>query len=211
MAQCVPSPDDTRLFDSGPVAGALFFSGWSDAVEATVNLWGSRFDGAHGFEPRALVSSGEREVENRLRALFADRVRRLIDGEEVQMCRENIQRVSADINKVSVSLRQRNRLILYSQLCDRKEGLIAERDSIEKRLGEFMSAMNCVLAHLEGKNDEEESGEGDVQVFRFGQGFDWNRIYSLVSRERRRLEDGLPIYAYRKEILRGIHCQQVCL
>lgn len=221
IAQCVPSPADTRVLDIGPVAGELFFSSCTDGLEATVNLWGLRFDGAHGFEPRLVAPSGYRELEDRLRALFADRVRRLIDGEEVKVWGKKHQLVWDEIRNVTWSLSRRTQLVLFSQLLDRKKGLIAEGDLISKRLGEFKSAMNCVLAHLEGKNGEEgsggssqkieESGEEDVQIFSFGEGFDWNRVYSLVSRERRRLEDGLPIYAYRKEILRQIHCQQVCL
>ena len=221
ITQCMPSPEDTRVSDIGPVAGELFFSSCTDGLEATVSLWGLRFDGAHGFEPRLVAPSGYRELEDRLRVLFADRVRRLIDGEEGKVWGKKHQLVSDEIRNVTGSLSRLTRLGLCHQLLDRKKGLIAERDLISKRLGEFRSAMNCVLAHLEGKNGEEgsggssqkiqESGEEDVQIFSFDKGFDWNRIYRLVSRERRRLEDGLPIYAYRKEILWQIHFQQVGL
>jgi ATP-dependent RNA helicase DHX8/PRP22 len=50
-----------------------------------------------------------------------------------------------------------------------------------------------------------------VNVFRFGEKFDWEKIYNLIVRERCRFEEGLPIYAYRREILQQIHHQKVLL
>jgi len=48
-----------------------------------------------------------------------------------------------------------------------------------------------------------------VNVIRFGERFDWEKICNFIVRERSRLEEGLPIYAYRKEILQQIYHQQV--
>lgn len=130
---------------------------------------------------------------------------RLMEGEEVKKWRKKLQSTVDEIDDVSYLLSRRNKPGVCQQLCDRKKGLSAERDLIGKRLGEFKSAMNCIQAHLEGNKDEEEG----VQVLKFGASFDWNRIYCLISRERRRLEDGLPIYAYRRDILQQIHLQQI--
>lgn len=189
----------------------LFFEK-ADAVQAVVTLWDSRFEGVHCYVPCLArnhrdANSAAGEVEDRLRALFADRVNRLMEGEEVKKWRKKLQSTVDEINDVSYSLSRPNNLGVCQQLCDRKKGLSAERDLIGKRLGEFKSAMNCIQAHLEGNKDEEEG----VQVLKLGASFDWNRIYCLISRERRRLEDGLPIYAYRRDILQQIHLQQVLL
>lgn len=71
--------------------------------------------------------------------------------------------------------------------------------------------MNFIKAHLEDKL--EETGEDSVPIFKFVRGeFNWNRIHHLILRECKRLDDGLPIYAYRQEILQRIYLEQVwCL
>lgn len=188
----------------------MFFFEKADAVQAVVSLWDSRFEGVHCYVPCLAryhqdANSAAGELEDRLRALFADRVSRLMEGEEVKKWRKKLQSTVDEIDDVSCLLGRPNKPGVCQQLCDRKKGLSAERDLILKRLGEFKSAMNCIQAHLEGNKDEVEG----VQVLKFGASFDWNRIYCLISRERRRLEDGLPIYAYRRDILQQIHLQQV--
>ena len=92
------------------------------------------------------------------------------------------------------------------QTCALPIWLVDEKNLVERRLKEFESAMQCLLKYLEGGVDVE-----GVTVFRFDGGFDWKRIHCLIKRECRRLEDGLPIYAYRSDILQEIHYQQVCL
>ncbi|KAG6722000.1 hypothetical protein I3842_03G140100 [Carya illinoinensis] len=214
IAQCKPSPDNSRVFQSSSVAGALYFSQWTNVLEALVNLWVSRFDGAHGFEPMVVsnisVPSDRAELRDRLQTLFTDRVRGLMDGEEVNKWRKKLQCTSDDMRKVTAMLRRPNPFLRRDHLCNKQEGLIAERDLIARRLREFESAMYCILSHLEGKRNalEEISDEG-VELFMFSEVIDWNQVYSLISRECRRLEDGLPIYAYRKEILQHIHVQQI--
>ncbi|KAG2711971.1 hypothetical protein I3760_04G103400 [Carya illinoinensis] len=214
IERCKPSPQNFKVLKFGPVAGALYYSQWTEALGVLVHLWGLRFDGAHGFEPRIIlnvsVPSDSIELRERLQTLFIDRVRRLMDGEEVKRWRKKLQRTSEEIDKITAMLSKPNRLGLCDQLYNKKKGLITERDLIAKRLVEFKSAMNCILAHLEGrKNEVEEIGEDAIELFRLGEVIDWNRIFSLVSRECRRLEDGLPIYAYRKEILEQVHVQQI--
>ncbi|KAB1210190.1 hypothetical protein CJ030_MR6G024592 [Morella rubra] len=162
IAQCKPSPENSKVLRSGPVAGGLFFSQWNDALEATVNLWDLRFDGAHCFEPRLIryvsVASDIDELQDRLQTLFSDRVRRLIDGEEVKRWRKKLQDTSKEIDKVTKELRRPNSFVLGDRLLNRKKGLISEKELLAKRLGEFESAMNCILAHLQGK--EERRGGG---------------------------------------------------
>lgn len=90
---------------------------------------------------------------------------------------------------------------------ERLKRFVDEKNLVERRLKEFESAMQCLLKYLEDGGDDVEG----VKVFRFDGGFDWKRIHCLIKRECRRLEDGLPIYAYRSDILQEIHYQQVCL
>ena len=68
--------------------------------------------------------------------------------------------------------------------------------------------MECLLHYLE-ENKWEETGEAVLPIFKLEGGFDWKRVYSLIKRERRRLQEGLPIYAFRQDILQAIHFQQV--
>ncbi|KAF2283943.1 hypothetical protein GH714_017447 [Hevea brasiliensis] len=51
--------------------------------------------------------------------------------------------------------------------------------------------------------------DSNGHVFTLEGDFDWERIHRLVLREIRRLEDGLPIYSHRQEILRKICGKQV--
>ncbi|CAK8537397.1 unnamed protein product [Lathyrus sativus] len=91
---------------------------------------------------------------------------------------------------------------------EKKKGLDDEKSLVEKRLKEFEFAMESILQHLEESNIV-ESGEDFVPVLSFDGNFDWKKIHSLIVRELRRLEEGLPIYAYRQEILPQIHHQQI--
>ncbi|CAK8537270.1 unnamed protein product [Lathyrus sativus] len=76
---------------------------------------------------------------------------------------------------------------------ERKKGIDDEKSLVEKRLKEFEFAMESILQHLEESNNV-ESGEDFVHVLRFDGNFDWKKIHSLILRELRRLEEGLPIY-----------------
>ncbi|XP_059309430.1 ATP-dependent RNA helicase DEAH11, chloroplastic-like isoform X2 [Lycium ferocissimum] len=44
---------------------------------------------------------------------------------------------------------------------------------------------------------------------KIGREFDWNKVHCLMMREYRRLDDCLPIFAFREQILRQIHYHQV--
>lgn len=119
---------------------------------------------------------------------------------------EESERLSKEISRLSSSLSKPLRLGVHNELVEKKKGLVDEKNLVERRLKEFESAMQCLLKYLEGGVDVE-----GVTVFRFDGGFDWKRIHCLIKRECRRLEDGLPIYAYRRDILQEIHYQQVYL
>ncbi|KHN31399.1 Hypothetical protein glysoja_023053 [Glycine soja] len=146
------------------------------------------------------------DVDCRLRPVFARHVKGLTEGKEVKRWMEESERLSKEISRLSSSLSKPLRLGVHNELVEKKKGLVDEKNLVERRLKEFESAMQCLLKYLEGGVDVE-----GVTVFRFDGGFDWKRIHCLIKRECRRLEDGLPIYAYRSDILQEIHYQQLVL
>ncbi|GJT93573.1 hypothetical protein Tco_1082418 [Tanacetum coccineum] len=87
----------------------------------------------------------------------------------------------------------------------KKEGYLKARVLIWMKLREFNWAMDCVIDYLDGK----VSCSGDVRVLNLKGKFDWNKLYSVNNRECRRLQDGLPIFADRKDILSQVHFQQL--
>lgn len=131
-----------------------------------------------------------------------------MDGKEVKRWVEERDKLSKEIAHVAKSLRTPLPIGVLEQQRHKRNGLEVEKDLVERRIKEFQCAMRCILQYLE---EEEEEGEEDfVPIFRFdGSSLDWKHIQSLIIRERRRLEEGLPIYAYRRDILREIHHQQV--
>ncbi|XP_047340224.1 ATP-dependent RNA helicase DEAH12, chloroplastic-like [Impatiens glandulifera] len=74
---------------------------------------------------------------------------------------------------------------------------------IEKRILEFKSSMECFIHHLDGRRSSHDS------VFKFTRNFNAKRFRFLIRRECRRLEDGLPLYAFRGEILRHLKSHKV--
>lgn len=212
--QCKSAPESFKTYQSGALTGALFFRQWAGALEAVVSLWESRLDGAHSLVPRynpvVVVPANLQELEDRLVALFAERIRRLMEGEEVKKWNEKRDRVLVEIGKVSKLLTKPKNVRVFNELKDKERMLTCEKDLMERRVKEFKSAMNCILAYLE-KKSLEEFGEDGLQVLSFDGKFNWSLIHSMILRECRRLEDGLPIYAYRQEILQQIHSQQVSI
>lgn len=206
-------PDRFSVFDGGICAACLFFQQWTDALETIVFLWETRFDGTHFLTPQLIcnliVPSDTDELNGRLKVLFLERVKGFIEGDLVIKLQKKLALVLNEINKINASLGKPNRLPVHSELLQRKKGLMSQRDLIANRINEFKSGMKCILGYLEGKISSEGYGEDGVNVLNLNGGFDWCRIHCLMMRECRRLEDGLPIYAFRKEILKQIHCQQV--
>ncbi|KAA8546766.1 hypothetical protein F0562_003195 [Nyssa sinensis] len=215
IAKCKSKVDNFTVSHSAFVAASLLFLQWTDALEIMVYLWEIRLDGAHLFTPwlvpNVFVPSDIEELSDRLKTLFSEHVRRLIEGDLVQNWQKKLELVSAQIATVSGSLKKRNLLNVREELLKKRTGLISERDLIEKRIKEFKSAMRCILAHLEGKLSE-DCGDAGVEVLKFGRYFEWgecSRIHHLLMRECHRLDDGLPIYAFRREILGQIYSQQI--
>ncbi|KAI9116976.1 hypothetical protein K1719_011975 [Acacia pycnantha] len=212
IAKCKPKPESFSVFPGDHVAARLNFFQWCDALEAFVFFWEFCLNEVHGFTPElkshVLVPSDMDELRDRLRAIFASHVKGLMEGKEVKRWREESERASKEIARLKYLLKKPSSLGALDGLREKRKGLDSEEKLIERRIKEFQSAMECVLRHLEDSKVDEDG----ISVFRklkFDETSDWRRIHRMIMRERRRLEEGLPIYAYRRDILQEIHSQQI--
>lgn len=212
IANYKSKPDNVKIFNSGPVAGSLFFQRWADASDAVVYLWKARLNGDHSFTPRlvstVLVQSDIYDLSDQLKTLFTAHVRGLIEGDPVKKWQNIMNALSDDIAKISPLLKKHNKISVFEELNKKREGLKSERELILRRLKEFKAAMNCIIDHVEGTTTSEKGCEL-IDLFQFHDDLNWKRIHHLIKRECQRLEDGLPMYAYRQEILRHISSNQV--
>ncbi|KAE8700079.1 Helicase domain-containing protein [Hibiscus syriacus] len=216
ISQLDTSPESSRIFTTGKIAASLTFQEWNQTLSSILHLWRSRLDGSHHYTPmlipNIIVPSDAVELEQNLKTLFSTHIAGLMGGELVKKWQKKINEKSDEITKLSAQMGKRNNSVRrFYELNDTKKALIAERSTISKRLREFKGAMGSLLRCLEdgvviGNEVEEDKG---VEVFRVEGELDWKRIHQFVLRECKRLEDGLPIYAYRQEILTRIHCEQI--
>ncbi|KAJ4967587.1 hypothetical protein NE237_019436 [Protea cynaroides] len=213
VAGCTSTPMQFIVFSAAcPVAAKLLFNERSDALEAVGYFWEKRLHGAHFLDPfvkpNGFVPSDLDELRERLKALFVSHINSLLDGEEVKRLQKKLEATCDEIAAVSASLKRHRIQVVLDELKSKKTGLVTARELIAKRIREFRSAMNCILDYLNGLTSQGTSVE-TVEVLRFSGDFDWSRIHQVMLREIRRLNDGLPIYASRKEIIQEIHNQQV--
>lgn len=216
IAECKSPPDNYVTFEFGIVAGRLFFAQWSSALDAVVGFWESCFSGGHDLTPNlianVIVPSDAIELNDRLKPLFSEKLRGLVSGELVKKWEKKLVALDREIGAVSAAMRKHQPWRFFEEH-NNKKGLISEKELIVKRIYEFKSAMNCILSYVEGEGkvfeEKERVERGRVPVFLFDGGFKWPRIYHLMMRECQRLDEGLPIYAFRQEILRHISLQQI--
>ncbi|CAM8888095.1 unnamed protein product [Rhodiola kirilowii] len=206
LEKCKLKPDGFRLYRSGKVALELFFTEWIHALEGTVSMWELRFDGFHSWTPavvsRVLLPSDMVELEDRLKVLFCERLEGYLKGALVEKWLNRLDSVLDDLACISKKLKKPNKIAVHNELSRKKDGLMEERELISKRLKEFRSAMECIIGYLREKPDA-------GKIFKFDGDFDMGRIYQLIMREVKRLEDGLPIYSFRQEILQIIKDHQM--
>ncbi|KAI4345277.1 hypothetical protein L6164_012414 [Bauhinia variegata] len=212
IAKCTPKAENFCFHPSDHVAAALHFSQWVDTLNAIACLWEFRLNEVHNFTPEltsyVLVPSDMDELQGCLRSLFADHVKSLMEGKEVKMWLEKIKPISKEIKKLSGLLTKPKNIPLMNELRQKKQGLDAEKLLIERRVNEFQTAMKRILHYVE-ENNREETDEDVFPILKLDGSLNWKRVHSLIKRERRRLEDGLPIYAYRRDILEAVHFQQI--
>ncbi|CAN8236817.1 unnamed protein product [Cochlearia groenlandica] len=198
----------------GSIAGSFGFAQWVDALSAVVALWDKRLKGKHGFVPELIsnvvVPSDMDELRERLCDLFSAYVLSLVENLDiVKKLRYQIDVMSRQVKSFS------SKRGLTVEVFEKRKDLEAEKDLLVKRLEEFINAMNGIVRFLKGRDGyesyvaEEEQEEEDVPVFKLGGSYDWLRIHSLIRRECRRVEDGLPIYTNRRNILKRIHREQI--
>ncbi|CAK7354618.1 unnamed protein product [Dovyalis caffra] len=223
ISQCLPTPLPDRIVvpttatSTTKLTASLHFREWSNTLNFMTALWELRLRGAHCFTPRlqsnVRLHSDTEELKQNLKKKFIDYLNGLIEGvvsnvdadeNVVWRWQMKLSEKSDEIEQVMELLKGRNGVRGFSELNERKKRLMAERDSIENRFREFKVAMNCMLRYIEGGE-----GEGSLKVFVFEGDVDWERIHRLILREIRRLDDGLPIYAYRQRILETIRSKQV--
>lgn len=180
-----------------------------------VELWEIRLNNnghllAPWLIPNVVVSSDEDELTDRLKTLFLGKLRGLLEDELVKKWEKKLKMVLDEIREVTLSSKKPKKLRDFHESEKKKDGLVTERDLIAKRIEEFKNGVQCMVDYLEGKGEEDVQSVGvKVGLFRFGREFDWEKIHYFMMRECRRLDDGLPIFAFRGEILQQIHCQQV--
>ncbi|KAK8663837.1 hypothetical protein V6N13_083642 [Hibiscus sabdariffa] len=215
ISQLDPSPETSRVFTTGKIAASLTFQQWNQTLSSVLHLWRSRLDESHHYTPKLIsnitVPSDAVELDQNLRTLFSSHIAGLMEGTLVKKWQEKISEKSDEIAKLSAQMGKRNySFSKFYELDDTKKALMGERSVISKRLKEFKGGMESLLRCLESGvvigNDEDDKG---VEVFRVEGEVDWKRIHQLILRECRRLEDGLPIYAHRQEILTRIHGEQI--
>ncbi|KAK8556713.1 hypothetical protein V6N13_064725 [Hibiscus sabdariffa] len=215
ISQLDPSPETSRIFTTGKIAASLTFQQWNQTLSSVLHLWRSRLDESHHYTPKLIsnitVPSDAVELDQNLKTLFSSHIAGLMEGKLVKKWQEKISEKSDEIAKLSALMGKRNcSFSKFYELDDTKKALMGERSMISKRLKEFKGGMESLLRCLEGGvvigNDEDDKG---VEVFRVEGEVDWKRIHQLILRECRRLEDGLPIYAHRQEILTRIHGEQI--
>lgn len=210
-------PQSCSLCDSDGYAARLCYEQWSETVEVMEHLWRTRVGEEHLMTPWLIqnveVSSDKLELEDRLKPIFMQKVREFMDGELVKKSRKKLKEVTEEINVVSAQLRKPNPLGVADDLLKKKEALMAERDLVSRRTKEFRYGIRCVKFFLkrecpEPMDDDDGSGES-TSVFKLEGDFNWDQIHHIMKRECKRLEDSLPIFSFRQEILRTILGHQV--
>ncbi|KAG6533685.1 hypothetical protein ZIOFF_007560 [Zingiber officinale] len=210
-----------RICSSGLAVGRLFYNIYADALDATLFLWSQRLDGAHLLTPLIEVdfnapSYDKSEEEVLLKALFCSHIRELLCHRRVRFSEQKIEELSMKLDNGSVLRKKPTKPRVFNELREEKNRLLSERKQLRDQLREFRAAMGCLLAKLGEQLDhihpdlheETNCRDGQEEIFCLGDKLDWNQIHGLMMRECRRLEDGLPIYGCRREILSHIFSNQ---
>ncbi|KAG5574593.1 hypothetical protein H5410_054727 [Solanum commersonii] len=202
------TPENPSVVDSSFIVGTLSYVEWYQTLEVMVKLWELRLSGGHCCNPilkaKVELPSDREELNERLKGVFLEKLNRLINGVLVQTWQKKLGFVIDEIEKLSTLLKKPNRVGVYQELWKKKKGIEGERDLMSLRIDEFKNGIKCIIDYLEDSKNYE-----DFKVFDFGEVIDWNRIHFIMMRECRRLDDGLPIYGFRQQILQQILSQQV--
>lgn len=187
-----------------------FCQRWTDAVKVMVFLWRTRLSGIHLITPsvRTVVSCNMGDLRDQVRTLFIEHVNGLIVGDLVDKWQKKLSLLQNELSSVEASFKNHNSINVFNNLIKQKGRLKSGELMIVKRIMEFKSSMSCILDHLEGISSSDRVN-GTQQLLKFSKNTDFTLLHFLIKRECRRLEDGLPIYAFRQEILAQVSIHQV--
>ncbi|KQK15211.2 ATP-dependent RNA helicase DEAH11, chloroplastic [Brachypodium distachyon] len=209
-----PAPDSLSVSSSGRQAARLLFRSLPAAAAAVRELWSLRLEGFHLLTPhlpdRALAAHAFPVIAS----LFAAHVSRLLDTDLVSRCAARSSELATAIQSVKQRLRAHNRLRDFDRLDLEKKTLEAEKELVGAKIAEYKAAMSSIrhaMLRVTDDDEEEESVDEGVDVFGIGEDkdVDFARLHMMMLRECRRLNEGLPIYAYRRKILNHIFSNQV--
>ncbi|XP_047977087.1 ATP-dependent RNA helicase DEAH11, chloroplastic-like [Salvia hispanica] len=204
-------PQRSDFVVSNSISASLDYEQWCETLAMMVQLWGMKLeDKGFGFVPHLVsnidLPSDRLELNDRLKVLFLEKLKGLKEGVLVDKWMKKLATLEAEMKRISSILMGKASLRVFNELHEKSEVLVGETTFISNRIEEFKSGIRSIEEYLEDGEKEER----DFQLLPFGRGkIEWGRIYMLMMRECRRLDDGLPIYAHRQEIMKHIYCQQV--
>lgn len=206
-------PDSLSIFSSGRHAARLVFRSLPAAAAAARDLWSLRLEGRHLFTPYLPDAVLAAKAFPLISSLFASHASRLLDSDLVSRLAARSSQLAASVQSVKHRLRfRRNNLRDFDQLNLQRKTLEGDKDLLDAKIAEYKAAMTSIRrAMLSGTDEEEEVDEEEgVDLFGIleGEDVDFARVHMLMLRECRRLNEGLPIYAYRRKILNHIFANQ---
>lgn len=207
-----PPPDSLSVSSSGRQAARLAFRSPQAATAAARELWSLRLEGLHLLTPDVSDPALAAHAAPLIASLFAAHAARLVDSDLVSLTAARSFELAASIQAVKRRLAGHNRIRDFEQLQAQKRTLKAEKELVDAKIDEYKAAMRSIRrALLRGTEDDEEAEEEGLEVFGIGGGGEMNfaRLHMIMLRECRRLKEGLPIYAYRRNILDHIFANQV--
>ncbi|XP_052162172.1 ATP-dependent RNA helicase DEAH11, chloroplastic-like [Oryza glaberrima] len=209
-----PPPDSLSVSSSGRQAARLAFRSLQAAAAAARELWSLRLEGLHLLTPDVSDPALAAHAAPLIASLFAAHAARLVDSDLVSLTAARSSELAASIQAVNRRLAGHNRIRDFEQLQAQKRTLKAEKELVDAKIDEYKAAMRSIRrALLRGTEDDEEAEEEGLEVFGIGGGGEMNfaRLHMIMLRECRRLKEGLPIYAYRRNILDHIFANQVMI
>uniref|UniRef100_A0A453E704 RNA helicase n=1 Tax=Aegilops tauschii subsp. strangulata TaxID=200361 RepID=A0A453E704_AEGTS len=209
-----PPPDGLSVCSSGRHAARLLFRSLPAAAAAARELWSLRLDGLHLLTPHLPDAALASHAFPLVASLFASHASRLLDSGLISRSAARSAELAVSIQSVKRRLRGHNNFRDFDQFNLQKKTLEAEKELVDARIAEYKAAMSLIRrAMLRGTDDGEEVEEEGVDVFGIGEGedVDFVRLHMMMLRECRTLNEGLPIYAYRRKILNHIFNNQVMI
>ncbi|KAI4987261.1 hypothetical protein ZWY2020_020061 [Hordeum vulgare] len=210
-------PDSLSVFSSGRHAARLIFRSLPAAAAAARDLWSLRLEGRHLLTPYTPDPVFAAKAFPLISSLFASHASRLLDSDLVSRLAARSGQLAASVQSVKHRLRiSRNSLRDFEQLSLQRKTLEADKDMLDAKIAEYKAAMMSIRRAMLSETDEEkevDEEEEGVDLFGIveGEDVDFARVHTMMLRECRRLNEGLPIYAYRRKILNHVFTNQVMI